>query len=43
MFNTLTAAIAGRKARTADYSHLPASVRDEVIDAMSATSVYDIR
>ncbi|WP_255376293.1 hypothetical protein [Demequina sp. NBRC 110054] len=42
MFESITAAFIGRS-KSADYSHLPASVRDEVIDAMSATSVYDIR
>ncbi len=42
MFSTITSAFS-RKNRDADYSNLPASVRDEILDAMSATSKTDIR
>ncbi|WNM24908.1 hypothetical protein RN607_02065 [Demequina capsici] len=42
MFETITSAFS-RKSAGANYANLPASVRDEIIDAMSATSKTDIR
>ncbi len=42
MLDAITSAFS-RKNRTGDLSHLPAHVRNEILDAMDATSKTDIR